>query len=196
MLPRSSNRGTATSRSKSSRRFCFRARGASGLSTTRRPTAPTSRTVPTSSSCAASTVRRARLSLSAPTSTFRTYSRWTRTTNSRRTSEDSCSIVNSFGMCELIMVLSKFYHSQPEEKSAMESLADVMAACTQAGQTPREHFVKTVHDELAKFERKEIEFQKMERHQRAARLRLPIDYPPRSTFPRTSSSALFRHPTD
>ena len=62
-----------------------------------------------------------------------------------------------------------------EEKSAMESQANVMAACTQAGQTPREHFVKTVHDELAKFERKEIEFQKMERDQRAARLRLPID---------------------
>jgi hypothetical protein len=83
-----------------------------------------------------------------------------------------------------------------EEKSAMESLANVMAACTQAGQTPREHFVKTVHDELAKFERKEIEFQKMERDQRAARLRLPIDYPPRSTSPRTSGSALFRHPTE
>ena len=83
-----------------------------------------------------------------------------------------------------------------EEKSAMESLANVMAACTQVGQTPREHFVKTVRDELVKFERKEIEFQKMERDQRAARLRLPIDYPPRSTSPRTSSSALFRHPTE
>jgi hypothetical protein len=76
-----------------------------------------------------------------------------------------------------------------EEKSAMESLANVMADCTQAGKTPREHFVNTVHDELAKFERKEIEFQKMERDQRAARLRLPIDYPPRSTSPRTSSSS-------
>ncbi len=83
-----------------------------------------------------------------------------------------------------------------EEKSAMESLANVMATRTQAGKTPREHFVKTVHDELAKFERKEIEFQKMERDQRAARLRLPIDYPPRSTSPRTSSSALFRHPIE
>src|SRR5258708_6834481 len=62
-----------------------------------------------------------------------------------------------------------------EEKSAMESLPNVMAARTQARKTPREHFVKTVHDELAKFERKEIEFQKMERDQRAARLRLPID---------------------
>src|SRR5438552_16097970 len=38
-----------------------------------------------------------------------------------------------------------------EEKSAMERLANVMAARTQAGKTPREHFVKTVHDELAKF---------------------------------------------
>ena len=62
-----------------------------------------------------------------------------------------------------------------EEKSAMESLANVIAAHTQAGKTPREHFVKIVHDELTKFERKEIEFQKMERDQRAARLRLPID---------------------
>jgi len=63
-----------------------------------------------------------------------------------------------------------------EEKSAMESPANVLAAHTQAGKTPREHFVKIVHDELTKFERKEIEFQKMERDQRAARLRLPIDY--------------------
>jgi hypothetical protein len=56
-----------------------------------------------------------------------------------------------------------------EEKTAMESRAR-----TQAGKTPREHFVKAVRDELAKFESKEIEFQKMERDQRAARLRLPI----------------------
>ena len=48
-----------------------------------------------------------------------------------------------------------------------------MADRTQVG---KKHFMKTVHDELAKFERKEIEFQKMERDQRAARLRLPIDY--------------------
>ena len=40
----------------------------------------------------------------------------------------------------------------------------------------------TVHDELAKFERKEIEFQELERNQRAARLHLPIGkhYPPLS----------------
>jgi hypothetical protein len=56
-----------------------------------------------------------------------------------------------------------------EEKSAMESLVR-----TQVGKKPREHFVKAVHEELANFERKEIEFQKMERDQRAARLRLPI----------------------
>ena len=46
-----------------------------------------------------------------------------------------------------------------------------MAARTQLG---KKHFMKTVHDELAKFEQKEIEFQKTERNQRAARLRLPI----------------------
>ena len=34
--------------------------------------------------------------------------------------------------------------------------------------------MKTVRDELAKFERNEIEFQKVERDQRAAGLRLPI----------------------
>ena len=77
---------------------------------------------------------------------------------------------------ELSELERQFKRRLNEEKSAMESLANVMAACTQAGQTPREHFVKTVHDELAKFERKEIEFQKIERDQRAVRLRLPIDY--------------------
>jgi hypothetical protein len=54
-----------------------------------------------------------------------------------------------------------------------------MAARTQVG---KKHFMKTVRDELAKFEHKEIEFQKTERNQRAARLRLPIGkhYPPRT----------------
>ena len=67
-----------------------------------------------------------------------------------------------------------------EEKTAMESLAR-----TQVGKPAREHFVKAVHDELANFERKEIEFQKMERDQRAARLRLPIG----KFYPRLSASA-------
>jgi len=40
-----------------------------------------------------------------------------------------------------------------------------MAARTQVG---KKHFMKSVHDELAKFEHKEIEFQKTERNQRAA----------------------------
>ena len=54
-----------------------------------------------------------------------------------------------------------------------------MAARTQVG---KKNFMKTVRDELAKFEHKEIEFQKSERNQRAARLRLPIGkhYPPLS----------------
>ena len=54
-----------------------------------------------------------------------------------------------------------------------------MAARTQVG---KKHFMKSVHDELVKFEHKEIEFQKTERNQRAARLRLPIGkhYPPLS----------------
>ena len=45
--------------------------------------------------------------------------------------------------------------------------------------------MKAVYDELANFERKEIEFQKMERDQRAARLRLPIG----KFYPRLSASA-------
>ena len=68
-----------------------------------------------------------------------------------------------------------------EERSAMEILA--ISAHTQVEKPSSEHFMKSVHDELAKFERKEIEFKKTERYQRAARLRLPIGkhYPPLST---------------
>jgi flagellar motor switch protein FliM len=43
------------------------------------------------------------------------------------------------------------------------------------------NFMKTAKEELAKFERKEIEFQKMERNQRATQLNLPMpknDRPP------------------
>jgi hypothetical protein len=73
-----------------------------------------------------------------------------------------------------------------EEKLAMESLAistfPLTLEISEVGKTPSELFMKTVHDELAKFERKEIEFQKLERNQRAARLHLPIGkhYPPLS----------------
>jgi hypothetical protein len=65
-----------------------------------------------------------------------------------------------------------YYFLQASNHSTERSI--VMAARTQVEKTPSEHFMKTVHDELAKFERKEIEFQKTERNQRAARLRLPI----------------------
>jgi hypothetical protein len=83
-----------------------------------------------------------------------------------------------------------------EEKSAMESLAT--SAHTQVEKTPSEHFMKSVHDELAKFERKEIEFQKTERYQRAARLRLPIGkhYPPLSTSATDGSADAFRSSRD
>jgi hypothetical protein len=40
--------------------------------------------------------------------------------------------------------------------------------------TPREHFMRAVDDELAKFERKEMAFQQAEREERASRLRLPL----------------------
>jgi hypothetical protein len=70
-----------------------------------------------------------------------------------------------------------------------------MAVHTQVEKTPSEHFMKTVHDELAKFERKEIEFQKTERNQRAARLRLPIGkhYPPLS---KSATDGTFRSSRD
>lgn len=40
--------------------------------------------------------------------------------------------------------------------------------------TPREHFMRTVDEELAKFERKERAFQRSDRDERAARLRFPL----------------------
>ncbi len=40
--------------------------------------------------------------------------------------------------------------------------------------TPREHFMRAAEDELAKFVRKELAFQRAEREERALRLRLPI----------------------
>jgi hypothetical protein len=40
--------------------------------------------------------------------------------------------------------------------------------------TPREHFMRAVEDELAKFERREIAFQRADRDERAAKLRLPV----------------------
>jgi hypothetical protein len=40
--------------------------------------------------------------------------------------------------------------------------------------TPREHFMQAAADELARFVRKEIAFQKIDRDERAMKLRLPI----------------------
>ena len=40
--------------------------------------------------------------------------------------------------------------------------------------TPREHFMQSAADELARFVRKEIAFQKADRDERAMKLRLPI----------------------
>jgi len=45
---------------------------------------------------------------------------------------------------------------------------------TGIAKTPREHFMRAVDDELAKFERKERAFRQSERDERAARLKLPI----------------------
>ena len=47
--------------------------------------------------------------------------------------------------------------------------------------TPREHFMRAASDELARFVRKEIAFQKAERDERAMKLRLPISLGNRET---------------
>ena len=47
--------------------------------------------------------------------------------------------------------------------------------------TPREHFMQAAADELARFVRKEIAFQKADRDQRAMKLRLPISLGNRET---------------
>jgi hypothetical protein len=40
--------------------------------------------------------------------------------------------------------------------------------------TPREHFMRAAEDELNKFVRRELAFQRAERQERAQRLRLPV----------------------
>ena len=47
--------------------------------------------------------------------------------------------------------------------------------------TPREHFMRAAADELARFVRKEIAFQKAGRDERAMKLRLPISLGNRET---------------
>ena len=77
-----------------------------------------------------------------------------------------------------------------EEKSAMDGLANNSdQSCWKIASR-----ALTVKDELAKFERKEIEFQKIDRDQRAARLRLPIGkhYPTLSISAREGDAGTFR----
>jgi hypothetical protein len=50
-----------------------------------------------------------------------------------------------------------------------------MVEHTQIAVTPRERFMQAAQNEMAKFERQEIEFRKNERNERATELRLPID---------------------
>jgi hypothetical protein len=47
--------------------------------------------------------------------------------------------------------------------------------------TPRDHFMQAAADELARFVRKEIAFQKADRDERAMKLRLPISLGNRET---------------
>ena len=42
------------------------------------------------------------------------------------------------------------------------------------GKTPREHFMRTVDEEFAKFEREERALQRADRDERAARLHFPL----------------------
>jgi hypothetical protein len=46
---------------------------------------------------------------------------------------------------------------------------------TQLAVTPRDRFLQAAEKEMIDFERREIEFRKKEREERAAELRLPIE---------------------
>lgn len=50
-----------------------------------------------------------------------------------------------------------------------------MTENTQHDATRRNHLLEAAHEEMAKFERKENEFRKKDRAERAAELRLPLD---------------------
>ena len=47
--------------------------------------------------------------------------------------------------------------------------------------TPREHFMQAAGDEITRFVRKEIAFQKADRDERAMKLRLPVSLGNRET---------------
>jgi hypothetical protein len=54
---------------------------------------------------------------------------------------------------------------------------DLLAAVIERkaiSKTPREHFMRAAEDELAKFVRRELAFQRAECEERALRLRLPV----------------------
>ena len=50
-----------------------------------------------------------------------------------------------------------------------------MAGHTQLAITPRDRFLQAAEKELVAFERREREFQKKDREERAARLQIPLD---------------------
>jgi hypothetical protein len=51
----------------------------------------------------------------------------------------------------------------------------VMTESTQHDAIRRNHLLEAAHEEMIKFERKENEFRKKDRQERAAELRLPLD---------------------
>ncbi|MET4210844.1 hypothetical protein ABIB95_005681 [Bradyrhizobium sp. LA2.1] len=50
-----------------------------------------------------------------------------------------------------------------------------MTQHNQQGMTPRDHLLEEVRKELIKFERREVEFRKKDREERAVELRLPLE---------------------
>ena len=50
-----------------------------------------------------------------------------------------------------------------------------MTECTQSDMTPRDRLLDAAKKELATFERREHEFRKKDREERAAELRLPLE---------------------
>jgi hypothetical protein len=55
--------------------------------------------------------------------------------------------------------------------------------------TSRKLFARVAEDELAKSERREIAFQKAEREERAAKLRLPVSHEPASQSMKRAAKA-------
>ena len=75
-----------------------------------------------------------------------------------------------------INVTGRVFPGFPElDKDAWDDTGIAMTAHTQLAITPRDRFLQAAQKELVNFERREIEFRKKEREERAAELHLPIE---------------------